>query len=161
FVDVSGSRDGARAGRRMQTENEARRAVEILLSTSAERFVDDLPAGRYKDALERMGAALHTVQDREYHYFEPWPFTGIADAFLHATRGDDYGLQPDYMFSHGLRDVGYVNGPLSLSLTAFDYSASYESSRGWAAAGRMEVTQTSNSPWMPHLTLGAAGRLNG
>ena len=65
------------------------------------------------------------------------------------------------MIAHAQRDAGYVNGLLSLSLTAFDYSAGYESSRGWSTAGRLEITQVSHNPLLPHLSLGVAGRTNG
>lgn len=151
----------AMRGRRMQTEEEARAAVDALLQSARDEFFVHLRAGRDGAALERMGAALHTVQDREYHHFEPWPFTGIDDALLHGASGAAYGLAPDYMFCHAQRDAGYVNGLLSLSLTAFDYSSNYQSGRGWSSAGRLEVTQVSHNPMLPHLSLGVAGRTGG
>ena len=62
---------------------------------------------------------------------------------------------------HIPRDFGYVNGLLKLSLTAFDYSASYESNIGWSGQWRVELTQVSNNPWIPHLSLGYAGQTKG
>jgi hypothetical protein len=151
----------SRRGGRLQTEDEAREAVRNLLQTAQEVCLDALRAGRDTVALEKMGAALHTVQDREYHHFEPWPFRGIDDALLNSTTGAAYGLAPSYMFCHAQRDVGYVDGLLSLSLTAFDYSAGYRSGQGWALGGRVEVTQVSSNPAFPHLSVGVAGRSGG
>jgi hypothetical protein len=161
FLNGNGGALRMRSGRRLQTEDEARQAVAILLQNAQDGFIEDLRAGRLSDALQRMGAALHTVQDREYHHFEPWPFRGIDDAILNGTSGAAYGLRPDYMMCHVQRDVGYVNGLLSLSLTAFDYSAGYQSGRGWSTAGRIEATQVSNNPWFPHISVGVAGRTGG
>jgi len=160
FLSPTGSGLRMRSGR-LQTEDEAREAVAILLQTAHDECLAALRAGRDSVALEKMGAALHTVQDREYHQFEPWPYRGIDDALFNPTTGAAYGLAPNYMFCHFQRDVGYVNGLLSLSLTAFDYSASYHSGQGWSAGGRVEITQVSSNPAFPHLSLGAAGRTGG
>ena len=148
-------------GRRMQTEDEARAAVAALLQAAHDECLDAVRAGRDSTALSKMGAALHTVQDAEYHRFEPWPYKGIDDALLNGASGAAYGLAPDYMFCHVQRDAGYVNGLLSLSLTAFDYSAGYQSGHGWSLGGRLEITQVSSNPAFPHLSVGAAGRTGG
>jgi hypothetical protein len=160
FLSPTGSGLRMRSGR-LQTEDEAREGVRVLLQTAQDECLAALRSGRDGVALEKMGAALHTVQDREYHHFEPWPYRGIDDALFNPTTGAQYGLQPNYMFCHFQRDVGYVNGLLSLSLTAFDYSASYQSGQGWSAGGRVEITQVSSNPAFPHLSLGAAGRTGG
>jgi hypothetical protein len=160
FLDPSGGPMSMR-GHRMQTEDEAREAVGILLQAAHDECLEALRAGRYEAALTKLGAALHTVQDKEYHHFEPWPFTGIDDALLNGGTGAAYGLAPNYMFCHVQRDVGYVNGLLSLSLTAFDYSAGYQSGQGWSLGGRLEVTQVSNNPVFPHVSVGVAGRSGG
>ena len=81
-------------GRRMQTEDEARRAVNALLQAAQDECLTHVRAGRFGEALGRLGAALHTVQDREYHHFEPWPFKGIDDALLNAAGGAAHGLAP-------------------------------------------------------------------
>ncbi|HJZ72220.1 MAG TPA: hypothetical protein VKE51_10795 [Vicinamibacterales bacterium] len=160
FLGPSGGALSMR-GRRMQTEGEARDAVAVLLQGLQDECLEALRAGRDATALTKMGTALHTVQDREYHRFEPWPYRGIDDALLNGASGAPYGLAPDYMFCHVQRDAGYVNGLLSLSLTAFDYSAGYQSGHGWSLAGRLELTQVSSNPALPHLSLGVAGRTGG
>ncbi|HMF96511.1 MAG TPA: hypothetical protein VKE96_19560, partial [Vicinamibacterales bacterium] len=160
FLGPSGGALSMR-GRRMQTEDEARAAVAALLQALQDECLEALRGGRDATALTKMGAALHTVQDREYHRFEPWPYKGIDDALLNGASGAPYGLAPDYMFCHVQRDVGYVNGLLSLSLTAFDYSAGYQSGHGWSLGGRVEVTQVSSNPAFPHLSVGVAGRTGG
>ena len=86
----------------------------------------------------------------------------MSDSILHPGKGEAYGLPAHYMLQcHGPRDVGYADGVLNLSLTALDYSAAYDSQSGWSGMGRLEVTQVSNNPLVPHLSVGVAGRLNG
>jgi hypothetical protein len=148
--------------RRMQTEQEAREAVDELLQSARQRTLQAIREGHFREALTELGAALHTVQDKEYHHFEPWPFDSVADSLFNARKAAAYGLPAHYMLQcHVPRDFGYVNGLLNLSLTALDYSAGYESGGGWSGQWRVELTQVSNNPLIPHLSLGYAGQTNG
>jgi hypothetical protein len=88
------------AGPRLQTEKEAKQQVEALLTAKADRMVTAVLQTDFLQALDLLGAALHTVQDRAFHGFEPWPYAGITDAI----RND-----PNYMFAHGVRDLGGVS----------------------------------------------------
>lgn len=88
------------SGRRLQTEREAKQAVEALLTARAEQAASAVLQSEFLQALDLLGAALHTVQDRAFHGFEPWPHAGIADAIKE---------DPNYMFAHGVRDLGGVS----------------------------------------------------
>jgi len=68
------------AGGRMQTELEARNAVSTLLDREANAIVQSIRGGDFEAALTRLGAALHTVQDREFHAFGEWRYDSIAGA---------------------------------------------------------------------------------
>ena len=87
-------------GRRLQTEREAKQQVEALLTEAVERTVAAVLQSEFLQALDLLGAALHTVQDRAFHSFEPWPHAGIADGIKN---------DPNYMFAHGVRDLGGVS----------------------------------------------------
>jgi len=87
-------------GRRLQTEREAKQQVETLLSEASDKTVESVIRADFLQALDLLGAALHTVQDRAFHSFEPWPYAGIADAIQN---------DPNYMFAHGVRDFGGVS----------------------------------------------------
>jgi hypothetical protein len=147
----------------MQTTEEAQKAVEALLYDAQQRIANILQHGESdREAAEVLGAALHTVQDREYHHFEPWPYDSVRDSIFGFRKGEPYGLPAHYMLQcHGPRDLGYVSGVLNLSVTALDYSAGYRSHSGWSGTARLEVTQVSNNPWLPHVSVGVAGRANG
>jgi hypothetical protein len=149
-------------GRTMQTREQAQTAVTALLRAAQRRVVEAVQrGGSDREAAESLGAALHTVQDRAYHNFEPWPYESVGDSIRHAWKGEEHGLPAHYMLQcHAPRDIGYA-GALNLSVTALDYSAGYNSDRGWSGTARFEVTQVSNNPWVPHLSVGLAGRANG
>jgi hypothetical protein len=87
-------------GRRMQTEQEAKREVEAQLTKAVQNTATAVLGSEFLQALDLLGAALHTVQDRAFHGFEPWPHAGIEAAIK-----DD----PNYMFAHGVRDLGGVS----------------------------------------------------
>jgi len=58
----------------MQTLEQAQAAVAALLSAAQQRVAEVIQSGQAdREAAETLGAALHTVQDRVYHHFEPWP----------------------------------------------------------------------------------------
>jgi hypothetical protein len=85
---------------RLQTEDETKEAVKALLKQAHDDVVLAVFKREYEKALIRLGAALHTVQDRVFHHFEPWPYKDIADSLLNS---------PNYMMCHALRDVGYIS----------------------------------------------------
>ena len=87
-------------GRRLQNEQQAKERVETLLTEAVDSTVAAVLQSEFLQALDLMGAALHTVQDRAFHGFEPWPHAGIAEGI----RND-----PNYMFAHGVRDLGGVS----------------------------------------------------
>jgi hypothetical protein len=87
-------------GRRMQTEEQAKERVEALLTEAVDNTVAAVLQSEFLKALDLLGAALHTVQDRAFHSFEPWPHAGIAEAI---------SSDPNYMFAHGVRDLGGVS----------------------------------------------------
>ena len=99
---------------RMQSEQEAREAVNALLAAARQQVATHLLAHEYRDALKALGAALHTIQDREYHRHEPWEHAGILQAILH---------DPNYMFAHGLRDLGAI-GSVPFGISRFDTARS-------------------------------------
>jgi len=153
----------------MQTHERAVEAVEALLRRRVETVRNALFATPPDVAkgLEELGAGLHTVQDRAYHHFEPWPFAGIGDAIFNAERGAAFGLAPHYMLCHGLRDMGAVSGPFMVQPSALDYAGGYSSSGG--AFGRLSAEATftfSQNEAVPRVALGGevqfgSGRTDG
>ena len=85
---------------RLQTEDETKEAVRVLLKQAHDDVVLAILKRDYEAALTRLGEAMHTVQDRVFHHFEPWPYKDIADSLL---------TSPNYMMCHALRDVGYIS----------------------------------------------------
>lgn len=85
---------------RLQTEAEARGAVNQILKLARADVVRTILLQQYTTALTRLGEALHTVQDRSFHHFEPWLFKDIPDSLRRS---------PSYMICHALRDTGYVS----------------------------------------------------
>jgi hypothetical protein len=85
-------------GRRMETEQECQTAVRDLLDKSVSAIVDAI-INRHEGetAVELLGTALHTCQDKAFHHFEEWPYLGLCDALVNA---------PNYMIAHGVRDLG-------------------------------------------------------
>lgn len=88
------------SGYRLQTEDEVKEAVTALLEQAHNDVVRAVLKRDYEEALTRIGEALHTVQDRVFHHFEPWPYKDIADSLLNS---------PNYMMCHALRDTGYIS----------------------------------------------------
>ncbi len=89
---------------RMQTTPETRVAVRALLKKAEADIMRAIREGSRERAVLLIGAALHTIQDREIHHYEPWPYEGIANAVT---------LDPGYMIMHGVRDlclIRYVSG---------------------------------------------------
>jgi hypothetical protein len=84
----------------LQDRDETRKAVEKLLADARQSIVAKIRSRKFAEALQELGEALHTVQDRAFHNFEPWPYQGIGDAI----RED-----PNYMFAHGVRDLGGIS----------------------------------------------------
>ncbi len=85
---------------RLQDRDEASKEVQRRLTTARTSIVAKILSRRFAEALQELGEALHTVQDRAFHNFEAWPYSGIGDAI----RED-----PNYMFAHGLRDLGGIS----------------------------------------------------
>lgn len=85
---------------RLQTQDEVKQAVATLLKDAHDDVVRAVLKADYEQALIRMGEALHTVQDRVFHHFEPWPYKDIADSLMQS---------PSYMMCHALRDTGYIS----------------------------------------------------
>src|ERR1700752_430512 len=85
-------------GRRMETEQECQKAVRELLEKCAKSIVNAIVIRHEGDAaLNLLGTALHTCQDKAFHHFEEWPYQGLCDALVNA---------PNYMIAHGVRDLG-------------------------------------------------------
>jgi hypothetical protein len=85
---------------RLQSRDEAAREVENRLANARTSIVMKVLSRKFQEALQELGEALHTVQDRAFHSFEAWPYDGIGDAI----RQD-----PNYMFAHGVRDLGGIS----------------------------------------------------
>jgi hypothetical protein len=85
---------------RLQTKEEAEKAVSALLSQAKAEIVKSVLQKKYTEAITRLGEALHTVQDRVFHHFEPWPYKDIPDSLMKS---------PSYMMCHALRDMGYIS----------------------------------------------------
>ena len=95
---------------KIQSPEETANAVAKQLEFMKEQTVKAI-ASRQANALVLLGQALHTVQDRAYHNFEPWPYSGIADSILR---------NPYYMFGHGVRDLSCVDLELDNSGVAIN-----------------------------------------
>ena len=96
-----------------QPDFECRQAVAKLIADGKKEISDAVVSAAqvnasdqkkadtiYELALRRLGETLHTLQDLSFHKYEPWPFRGIADAFL---------SDPNYMICHAIRDLGFVS----------------------------------------------------
>lgn len=85
----------------LQNDTECRAAVKTLIDEARADIVHSLTEERnFNVALKRLGQILHTIQDRAFHNFEPWPHAGIADAFK-----NDF----NYMTCHAIRDLGAIS----------------------------------------------------
>jgi hypothetical protein len=82
----------------MEDEGHCQREVQKLLDQARDAIVDAiLTRHDGNGALEALGAALHTAQDKAFHHFEEWPYKGLFDALMKSCC---------YMIAHGLRDLG-------------------------------------------------------
>lgn len=133
----------------LQTEDEARRASARIIEEAKHDAVAAIASGDFARAMRRLGEAHHTLQDREYHRFEPWPFLGIGDAVFNASAGARYGLRPDYMMCHAARDLSFISG--------LNYGAGYGSGRGWSGNYWAEVTLPTARGPIPYLSFGSYG----
>lgn len=135
-------------GLMMQTEDQAREAVDAFLQEKKTLIRELVLSGKRREAVQEIGRALHTVQDRAYHRFEPWPYDGILDAFFNAQRGGQFGLAPNYMLAHTIRDLSYVS--------SVDFSASYTSDTGFAGFFRfgLRVPLLPNVSLLPEASIG-------
>lgn len=134
----------------LQSADEAQQDVGELLRRRREETIDRITQGAWRGALAELGRALHTVQDRAYHRFEPWPYEGLVDSVINPSVGGRYGLAPNYMLCHALRDLSYVS--------VFDMGAAYTSDTGWNGRLAVELTRPSENPWVPHVSLGGSYR---
>ena len=85
---------------RLQNRDEAVREVEKRLANLRTSIVTKVLSRKFQEALQELGEALHTVQDRAFHSFEAWPYDGIGEAITE---------DPNYMFAHGVRDLGGIS----------------------------------------------------
>ncbi len=136
-------------GGQMQSREAAQAAIRRVLDDAKSDIIAAINEPNYRHALQRLGEALHTVQDGEYHRYEPWPFNGITEAFLNSSLGQSYGLRPNYMLCHGLRDLSFISG--------FNYGARFRSDQGWSSHYWIELTLPSANPLTPHLSFGSYG----
>jgi hypothetical protein len=83
---------------KMQSSEETAKAVARQLQFMKEQTVKAVENAQ-ANALVLLGQALHTIQDRAFHSFEPWPYSGIGDSIL---------KNPNYMFGHFVRDLGII-----------------------------------------------------
>jgi hypothetical protein len=85
---------------RLQDRDETMRRVEERLANLRVSIAGKILSRNFREALQELGEALHTVQDRAFHNFEAWPYDGIGAAISE---------DPNYMFAHGVRDLGGVS----------------------------------------------------
>ena len=85
---------------RLQTHFEAKDAVNRILKLARADIVRIILLQQYTTALTRLGQALHTVQDRDFHHFEPCLFKDIPDSLRRS---------PSYLMCRALRDTGYIS----------------------------------------------------
>lgn len=91
---------GYRADGEMQSRAEAQKAVAERLEKAKVDIVNLVNEEKHEAALKLLGEVLHTKQDYAFHNFEAWPYNALWHAVLTA---------PNYMFCHGVRDLGVVS----------------------------------------------------
>ena len=92
----------------LQNEEQCRAGVHELLVNAKAEISSAVLAGDYRTAIRRLGEVLHTVQDRAFHNFEPWPYRGLADAVA---------TDPNYMMCHAVRDLGVNLGGVGIGIS--------------------------------------------
>jgi hypothetical protein len=95
----------------LQTADQCQASVEGLLLTARDEICTQVSSGNYRTALRLLGAALHTIQDRAFHNFEPWPYNGLVGAVL---------ADPGYMLCHAIRDLGLYVGGVGVGISRLD-----------------------------------------
>jgi hypothetical protein len=95
----------------LQTEEQCHDSVRRLLLAAKGEISTQVIAGNYRTALQQLGAALHTIQDRAFHNYEPWPYHGLAGAVL---------TDPNYMLCHAIRDLGIYLGGVGIGISRLD-----------------------------------------
>jgi hypothetical protein len=95
----------------LQNDEQCRAGVHDLLVAAKADIAKAVLAGDYRTGIHRLGQALHTVQDRAFHNFEPWPYRGLADAVL---------SDPNYMICHAVRDLGVNLGGIGIGISRLD-----------------------------------------
>jgi hypothetical protein len=95
----------------LQNDEQCRSSVNDLLAAAKADIAKAVLAGDYRTGIRRLGEALHTVQDRAFHNFEPWPYRGLADAVV---------TDPNYMMCHAVRDLGIVLGGVGIGISRMD-----------------------------------------
>lgn len=75
---------------------------DIILAIKQIVIINDKQKKRYysNTITNKLGAALHTVQDREFHGFEVWRYDGMCSALLNDSLG---------LVLHGVHDLGMVD----------------------------------------------------
>jgi hypothetical protein len=139
---------------RLQTKKETIDAVTARLNQARKNVVKKILGKEYVDALVNLGEALHTVQDRVFHHFEPWPYKGIAESIMQS---------PNYMLCHVLRDTGYLSEvkieerQFALGVALRAAPQTYVGVEGFMPIGRQDLNPGFRG-WggMVTLTLGAA-----
>lgn len=137
-------KDGA-----MQSYEAAVEAVRRLIEDQKTAALEAIKMKDFEAALAYVGQAHHTIQDREYHRFEPWPYAGLVDSVLNAAAGARYGLSSDYMVGHLLRDLSVVSG--------LEYGAHYASGSGFAGHYWLELSVRTGRGFAPYLSVGSYG----
>jgi hypothetical protein len=84
----------------LESEEELRAAVDDIIKRGRAGVVSAISKGDFEAALKTLGETLHTIQDRAFHRFEPWPYSGIGDAMKQ---------NPNYMICHAIRDLSVVS----------------------------------------------------
>jgi len=95
----------------LQNEEQCRAAVGNLLTDLKNEIVGAVLAGDLRTGLGRLGEALHTIQDRAFHNYEPWPYQGLAGAVM---------ADPNYMLCHAIRDLGVNLGGVGIGISRLD-----------------------------------------
>lgn len=95
----------------LQNEEQCRASVNQLLEAAKEEVCLQVVAGNHRTALQRLGEALHTIQDRAFHNYEPWPYQGLLGAVL---------TDPNYMLCHAIRDLGVNIGGIGIGVSRLD-----------------------------------------
>lgn len=95
----------------LQNEEQCRAGVTGVLTTAKAGIRQAVLAGDHRTGLRRLGEALHTIQDRAFHNYEPWPYQGLAGAVL---------TDPNYMLCHAVRDLGVNLGGVGIGISRLD-----------------------------------------